>query len=148
MRPFRHHPGAGGPTRTRREHGASLVVMTLSMASLLVVSTLVIDGSQAYPQRRKAQNAVDEASLAATRALDRYRIADEEGTAAGDVVAVARSVVEENGVDLEACTWTGRAIPSGRAPPRRSTTPKPSASTSRAPSPDPPASGASSTRRR
>ena len=114
MSPIRHHRHAGGATRTRRERGASLVVMTLSMASLLVVSTLVIDGSQAYPQRRKAQNAVDEASLAATRALDRYRIAEEEGMTAGDVVEAARSVVEENGVDLEACTVVdGRGDPLG-----------------------------------
>lgn len=40
---------------------------------LLVIAALVLDGGSAYVQRRQGQNSVDAASMAGTRALDRYR---------------------------------------------------------------------------
>ncbi len=113
MTPVRHHTPHRRPTRPA-QRGAALMMMTLSIASILVVSVLVIDGSQAYPQRRKTQNAVDEAALAATRALDRYRIAEEPGTAPGDALAEARSVTDENDVVMTACTVVdGKGDPIG-----------------------------------
>lgn len=105
MGPVRHSRPPSEPTPGHeRERGAALVLMTITISALLVVCTLVIDGSQAYPQRRKAQNAADEAAVAATRALDRWKIAQFEGTSGSDVQATAESVVEDNGAELEACT--------------------------------------------
>ncbi|CAN5812671.1 hypothetical protein BH24ACT15_BH24ACT15_36100 [soil metagenome] len=105
MGPVRHSRPPSEPTPgDERERGAALVLMTVTISALLVVCTLVIDGSQAYPQRRKAQNAADEAAVAATRALDRWKIARFQGTSGSDVQATAESVVEDNGAELEACT--------------------------------------------
>lgn len=97
-------PGRPFPDAPRRERGTVLVVTMITLSSLLVVSTLIIDGSQAYPQRRRAQNAADEAALAATRALDRWKIAKVVGTAGGDVRSTALTVVQANGAQLAECT--------------------------------------------
>ncbi len=103
---FRHQlrrPASGheGPVR---ERGTVLVITTITLSMLLVMATLIIDGSQAYPQRRRSQNAADEAALAATRALDRWKVAQATGTSGEDVQAAALSIVEANSAELESCT--------------------------------------------
>ncbi len=104
MATVRHHHGPRSERGTRREQGSIIVLMTLLLSVLLVLATLVIDGGQAYPQRRKAQNAADEASLAGARALDRTVITVPPTGTAAAVNATVQSVVEDNGADLEECT--------------------------------------------
>lgn len=96
-----HHPRSA--RGTRRERGSILVLMTLMLSMLLVMATLVIDGGQAYPQRRRAQNAADAASIAGARALDRAVITQPPAGTTDEVSATVLSVVEDNGADLEEC---------------------------------------------
>ncbi|MEY2434711.1 MAG: hypothetical protein QOC92_4436 [Acidimicrobiaceae bacterium] len=62
-----------GASRAQGDEGAILIFLALSMAVLLVVAALVLDGGSNYVQRRQMQNAADAATMAGTRALDRYR---------------------------------------------------------------------------
>jgi hypothetical protein len=135
--PVAHHRRVVTAERgRRRERGLILPMTGLAMMAFLLVATLVIDGSAAYPQRRSMQNAADSASLAATRALDKVHW---QGASPGSVVATAQSVAADNGAESSQCwiidpygnqlgTCTdGNAIAAGagvevRALDRRSTT--------------------------
>ncbi|MEY2397279.1 MAG: hypothetical protein QOJ00_453 [Actinomycetota bacterium] len=54
----------------RNERGAALVLVVLSIVATMSMTGLVVDGSNAYAQRRQMQNAADAAALAGTRALN------------------------------------------------------------------------------
>ena len=96
-----NHAGAAGQERATREKGAILVMFALSLTAILLVATLVVDGSQAYPQRRKMQNAADSAAIAGARALDRVKFSGDAWTT---VAATASSVATNNGADAVTCT--------------------------------------------
>ncbi len=57
----------------RDDDGAVLVLLALSLAALMIIAAIAIDGGQGYAERRQMQNAADAAAMAGTRALDRYR---------------------------------------------------------------------------
>jgi Flp pilus assembly protein TadG len=53
----------------KSERGQALILIALGIAALLALTALALDGGMAYADRRAAQNAVDNASLAAAYTL-------------------------------------------------------------------------------
>jgi hypothetical protein len=97
---IRHHTSAE-PRRGRGERGSLIPLVALSMVAILLVVTLVLDGSQAYPQRRSAQNGADAAATAGASALDRAKWF---GGPVSDIYLKAKSVAVANkaaGIDCE-----------------------------------------------
>ena len=76
--------------RGRGDDGAILIFLGLSIAMLLIIAALVLDGGSAYVQRRQGQNSADAAAMAGTRALDRYRFPPTGTTA--DVTTILSQV--------------------------------------------------------
>ena len=68
-----HHRALDRAARRTRERGVIVPMVAMSMVSILLIVTLVLDGSQAYPQRRSAQNAADAAAQAGTQQLDKAK---------------------------------------------------------------------------
>src|SRR5579862_3631924 len=56
--------------RLRDEDGQSLVLMALFVSMILVISVVVIDGSNLFVHRRSLQNAADAAALAAAQDIN------------------------------------------------------------------------------
>ena len=82
-----------------RERGAVLIMAVLMITPLLTMSAIALDVGNAYQQRRRAQNAVDAASLAAARDLPNL-------TQAVDVVATVKSFALKN-YGTQASDWVG-----------------------------------------
>ena len=61
------------PNRLTEDRGVILPMLALALVAMLAVAGLVIDGGQAYSQRRQMQNAADAAAMAGTAALDDVR---------------------------------------------------------------------------
>lgn len=76
--------------RARDDKGAILIFLALSMAVLMVIAALVLDGGSAYVQRRQMQNAADASSMAGARALSRYRFPTTGSTP--DLTAIVNDV--------------------------------------------------------
>ena len=55
------------------ERGATLVIVAASLISLIAFGGLILDGGNAYAQRRQMQNAADASALAGANALQSYR---------------------------------------------------------------------------
>jgi hypothetical protein len=55
----------------RAERGAALILIALSMTAVMATAGLIVDGGNAFAQRRQMQNAADSAALAATLALNK-----------------------------------------------------------------------------
>lgn len=84
------------PCRTRRnERGAALMMIALSMTGVISVTGVVVDGSNAFAQRRQMQNSADSAALAGAAALD--RLAPFAETA---IWTAVRSSAQSNGADI------------------------------------------------
>jgi Flp pilus assembly protein TadG len=81
------------------ERGAALVLIAVSLTAVVGVSGIVIDGGNAFAQRRQMQNAADSASLAGARALDGL-VVNAESAIWTKVVASATS----NGADASLIT--------------------------------------------
>ncbi len=81
----------------RREEGASLVYLALTMTVLIFFSAIALDGSNAYLQRRKMQTAADAAALAGARAL----AMSNSGGSPGGGSPGARAVVVGGSVNVE-----------------------------------------------
>lgn len=98
---WRHHPVLATPAATlsARERGVVAVMVAVSLVAILLVATVVIDGSQAYPQRRTAQNAADSAATAGAQTLDKKKWFG--GTA--DVRTVVDTVAQNNGATVANC---------------------------------------------
>jgi len=95
-----HHPSPRDANiRNHRERGVMVVMLALSLVAILLVATVVIDGSQAYPQRRKAQNAADSAATAGARALDKKKFFG----GAADVRTTAQNAAADNDATIEDC---------------------------------------------
>lgn len=95
---WRHHP-VPAATLSERERGVVAVMVAVSLVAILLVATVVIDGSQAYPQRRTAQNAADSAATAGAQTLDKKKWFG--GTA--DVRTVVDTVAQNNGATVANC---------------------------------------------
>lgn len=70
--------------RLGSERGATAVLIAFSMVGLLAFGGLVMDGGNAFSQRRQMQNAADSSATAGANALYRYK-AGEPGATAADV---------------------------------------------------------------
>lgn len=99
------HPVArrfGGDPRERAERGVVVPLVAASMVAILLVATMVLDGSQAYPQRRSAQNAADAAAVAGAQGLDKARWF---GGLPRIIYGRAWKVAAENGASRIDCTF-------------------------------------------
>jgi hypothetical protein len=73
----------------------------MSMTAVLLVASIVIDGSHAYSQRRSMQNAADLSALAGARALDKVRYG---GASWSTVDAAAKNLGGDNQAESIDCT--------------------------------------------
>ena len=100
------------PRRRDHEQGFSVVFVALMMVAMLAIAAFAIDLSGAYAARRQMQNAADDASLGATRALDKARRAGYANNALNAAVATTASDIANtrNGsqVGLYTCTVIDR----------------------------------------
>lgn len=101
MSPLSHHHSTTRPHPERSESGVILITVAVSLLAVLIMGAFVASGSQAYSQRRNAQNAADAAAMAGARALNAALF--ENGVAPGSVdAAVQESAVDDNkGFDYE-----------------------------------------------
>lgn len=99
--PLSHHPAVPAMAPDPSERGAILVFVAMSMTAVLLVASIVIDGSQAYSQRRSMQNAADLSALAGARALDKVKYA---GANWSTVDAAAKTLGAENDAESIECT--------------------------------------------
>ena len=81
-------------TRFHDERGATAVLMALCMVGLLAFGGLVLDGGNAFAQRRQMQNAADSSAMASTNALYRYKLL---GGSTNSVYDSARQSALDNG---------------------------------------------------
>jgi Flp pilus assembly protein TadG len=81
---------------SRGDTGAVLVIVALSLVALLGLTGLVVDGGNAYSQRRQMQNAADASALAGANALQRYRSTTPK-PAVTTIFLAARTKATENG---------------------------------------------------
>jgi Flp pilus assembly protein TadG len=87
----------------RRERGITIPFLAIAMVALLTFTGLVVDGSNAFAQRRQMQNAADSSALAGANALNRYSIGTGTATA---IHAAALSEATSNGADPASFTCT------------------------------------------
>lgn len=106
VRATSHHRRSEPARSTDRERGVIVPLAALSMVAILLVMALIIDGSNAYPQRRDMQNAADAAALAGTRSIDRVRYSGEDWST---VESTVQSVAADNGAETAECTVINRA---------------------------------------
>lgn len=76
------------------ERGSTLVYGALVLVAILAVSSLALDGSNAYLQRREMQTAADAAALAGTHVLA-------QGGTSNEAIAEARNVAGLNDATVE-----------------------------------------------
>lgn len=123
-RPHRISHRHGASVRPARERGAVLPLVALSLVTVLVVATLVVDGSQAYPTRRKAQNAADAAAAVGAQQLDKAKwytdainqpaaaqavytkALDTARANAGSNTTITCTLIDGNGNTISACPET------------------------------------------
>jgi hypothetical protein len=99
--------------RDRDDQGTTAILVAISLIALMSVTGLVVDGGNAYSQRRQMQNAADASALAGANALERYRT-----TAPKPAVSTVWTAAKTNAVDngAEDTTFTCdlvRLSPSG-----------------------------------
>ena len=109
----------------RDERGVTLIFVAVCMVGLLALVGLVIDGGNAYAQRRQMQNAADSAALAGANALQRYR-QGVSGATADKVLVDARSAAGGNGARMDG-TFTCSLVRLSAAGAEIGTTPCPAA---------------------
>lgn len=68
-----------GHTRPAGQRGQALVILAISVVALLVMTSLVIDGGNAFAQQRITQNGVDAAAEAGAVVLAENLIAKGDG---------------------------------------------------------------------
>ncbi len=78
------------------ERGAVAVIVSIGLVALLALVGLVVDGGNAFSQRRQMQNAADAAALAGANALQQYRSTTPKPSAA-IIYSAARAKATENG---------------------------------------------------
>jgi Flp pilus assembly protein TadG len=76
----------------RDERGQSMLIVVGALVALIALMAAVVDGGNAYVQRRKVQNAMDAGSSAGALALGQNKTN-------GQIVAAINDYVSKNGVD-------------------------------------------------
>jgi Flp pilus assembly protein TadG len=69
----RRHHWLTKTQRAQGDHGVTLVLLVLSLAAVLALAGLAIDGGRLFASRRQMQNAADASAMAGARALDRFK---------------------------------------------------------------------------
>ncbi len=82
---------------TSSERGQSIILIAVALAALIIFAAIAVDASNAYVQRRTAQNAADGAALAAGRELAYQR--NDDAYDAGRIKAAMNDYAERNGID-------------------------------------------------
>lgn len=104
--------------RCAEERGATAVLIAFIMVGLLAFGGLVIDGGDAFAQRRQMQNASDASATAGANALYLYK----RGTGSGaDVFLKAREAAVANGAKQSSFTcdlvlYNGLGVETGTTP--------------------------------
>lgn len=99
---FVHRRSGGGSTEHEDQQGFVVPMVVMSLVAILLLATLALDGSMAYPQRRSAQNAADAAAVSGAQAMDR---ATWFGGSAAEVYDEALGVAKDNGADRITCEF-------------------------------------------
>lgn len=86
------------------ERGQSIVLLTVSLAVVLLMSAVVLDGGNVMAQQRAAQNAADSASLAGTTVLLQLASGDTSKNDSSVAAAVAQAFAD-NGTAMEAAYY-------------------------------------------
>src|SRR4051794_3791265 len=88
-------------TRKRRQHqsGQAIVILAISLAALLGLTAIVIDGGNAFVQQRSTQNAVDSAALAGATVMVK-NVGDPGSQSGSDVLAAINSAFGANSSDF------------------------------------------------
>ncbi|HEX2272380.1 MAG TPA: pilus assembly protein TadG-related protein [Acidimicrobiales bacterium] len=86
--------------RSTTESGVVMVLVALLVVAMLAIVAIVIDGGQAYADRRRMQNAADAAAFAGARVLQQVRF--ESSTT--DLAAAVRAVAADNDADADLVT--------------------------------------------
>lgn len=87
--------------RPSEDRGATLIFVAVSLVALMALAGLIVDGGNAYSQRRQMQNAADTAATAGANALQRHR-QGESGATADTILTAARSAAGANGAKTDA----------------------------------------------
>jgi len=97
--------------QTSRERGQILVLFTVMLTALLLITALVIDGGNAFVNRRDAQNAADIAAMAATKRLADYYTQSTAFTASNNAYSIIATRMTQNGcTSASTCTWTAHYV--------------------------------------
>jgi Flp pilus assembly protein TadG len=83
----------------RSERGQSMVVIALALTSMIAMAGLVLDGGNAYLQRREAQNAADSAALAGAWQMSQI------GATNGQVAVSVNDYVARNGASASSVVY-------------------------------------------
>ncbi len=101
----------------KKERGQALILIALGLVALLAITALAVDGGNALAERREAQNAVDNAALAAAYSLAangtqaQARAAAENITASnGYTEANSTVTIQIANVPATACNRSGRGF--------------------------------------
>jgi Flp pilus assembly protein TadG len=89
-------------TKPRRERGAALIMIALCLTAMMATAGVIVDGGNAFAQRRQMQNAADSAALAGARALDRYNVSPLSNLTTSILSAVTTSAAA-NGATITGC---------------------------------------------
>jgi len=91
--------------------GQILVIFAISVVVMLLVAGLVVDGGNAFLNRRDSQNASDIAAMAGTKRLADYYVKSQAFTGSDNVYTTVAKRMTENGcTNATDCTWTARYV--------------------------------------
>lgn len=86
--------------RCRTEAGVVMVLVVLLVVAMLVIVAIVLEGGQAYADRRQMQNAADAAAFAGARVLHQVRFQ----SSTTDLASAVRAVAVDNQADADLVT--------------------------------------------
>jgi hypothetical protein len=97
--------------REDRDRGQILVIFTMMLVVLILVTGLVVDGGNAFLNRRDSQNSADIGALAGTKRLADYYVHGSAFTASDNAFTAIQTRMTQNGCTAgSGCTWTAHYI--------------------------------------
>jgi Flp pilus assembly protein TadG len=101
----------------RRADGQVLVLFVLGVVGLILVAGLVVDGGNAFLNRRQAQNTADLAALAGTKAIADWYMTLPTSTASTVYSAIAARAVANgcSATGVVPCSWSASFVNAGQA---------------------------------
>src|SRR3954453_20304270 len=92
-------PMGSGRKHRQDEKGQAIAILAISLAALLGLTAIVIDGGNAFVQQRSTQNAVDAAALAGATVMVK-NVGDPGSQTGSDVVTGINAGFGANTADL------------------------------------------------